>query len=324
MKYENNTIAVIITQRCNAKCVMCDIHDHPSRPEDEVNLSLLDKIPNCKLINITGGEPFLRKDICDVVCLLRAKSKRLIINTNGFYTDKIVALCRKYPDVGIRISLDGGSETHNAIRGIDIYSHAVETLSALKELGVKDLGVSFTLQDGNYGEVLDVYHTATKNGWDFAVNVVHNSYAFFKSDNEYSHRDRMIEELEKMVQERLSSRRIKDWGRAFIDNGSVQFLEGLPIPIRCDAGKTSFFVDTSGNILPCNMTPTPWIMGNLHTDSWKDIVDGDRAKRIIDQCKNCKTPCWSLCNTRTSIEQSLWVPIKWFLKKRFFSQPPKL
>lgn len=318
MNYMNNDITVVITQRCNAKCVMCDIHDHPSRPEEEMDLSLLDKIPNSKLITITGGEPFLRKDICEVVGLLLAKSKRLIIHTNGFYTDNIVALCKEHPDVAIRVSMDGGPETHNAIRGIDIYSHAVNTLSALKDLGLKDLGVNFTLQDNNCEELLDLYHTAVRNKWDFAVNVVHNSYAFYKSDNEYLLRNRMIEELKKLVHERLGSKKIKDWGRAFIDSGSVQYLEERPMQVECDAGRTSFFIDTYGHVLPCHMTPAPWIMGDLRTNSWENIVNGDKAKRIIDQCKNCKTPCWSLCNTRTSIEQHLWMPVKWLLKNKFF------
>lgn len=319
-KYENYDIVIIITQRCNAKCVMCDMHENPSKPEDEIDLATLDKIPRSKTLSLTGGEPFLRRNIRDVVSLLHSKSKRFMINTNGFFTEKIITLCREFPDIGIRISMDGGKTTHDAIRGIDIYNRAMDTLLSLKGLGMKDVGVSFTMQENNYAEALDVYHAAVENGWDFTLNIVHNSFAFCKNDNEILHRDRMEEEVKTLVRERLRSKRIKDWARAFVDSEEIRFLQGRPMPFPCDAGRTSFFIDAFGKVLPCNMTPAPWVMGDLRVDSWDDIIHGERAERIAAKCKSCKIQCWSMCNMRTAFHKNIWVPAIWLLKNKFLGE----
>ncbi len=67
--------------------------------------------------NITGGEPFIRTDLKDIVRELK-KSDRIVISTNGFFTDRIVDLCKEFPDIGIRISIEGLEQTNNEIRGL--------------------------------------------------------------------------------------------------------------------------------------------------------------------------------------------------------------
>ena len=95
---------VIVTYRCNAHCNMCDCFRDPTRPEDEITLDVIKKLPEMAFTNITGGEPFIRKDIPDIVRELYKKSDRIVISTNGYFSDRIIALCKEFPKVGIRIS----------------------------------------------------------------------------------------------------------------------------------------------------------------------------------------------------------------------------
>ena len=85
--------SIIITYRCNARCNMCDCFRDPSRPEDEIDLATLEKLPDMKFTNITGGETFIRQDIHDIVELLYKKTDRIVISTNGYFTDRIIKLC---------------------------------------------------------------------------------------------------------------------------------------------------------------------------------------------------------------------------------------
>ena len=78
----------------------------------KITLEDIEKIPASRFIQITGGEPFMRTDLEDIVGILSRKTKRLMINTNGFFTDRIVDLCKKYPSLAIRISVDGRKEVH--------------------------------------------------------------------------------------------------------------------------------------------------------------------------------------------------------------------
>jgi len=102
---------VIVTCRCNARCNMCNRYKAPSKPEEEISLDTIRKLPPMYFTNITGGEPFIRENLKDIVRELQEKSHRIVISTNGFFTDRILDLCREFPNVGIRISIEGMEET---------------------------------------------------------------------------------------------------------------------------------------------------------------------------------------------------------------------
>ena len=114
MQTENNRMnekklngTVIVTYRCNARCTMCNRYKAPSKPEEELTLETIRKLPPMYFTNITGGEPFIRTDLKDIVRELYKKSDRIVISTNGFFTDRIVDLAKEFPEIGIRISIDG-------------------------------------------------------------------------------------------------------------------------------------------------------------------------------------------------------------------------
>ena len=71
MKKLNGT--VIVTYRCNARCSMCNRHKAPSKQE-EITLETIKKLPPMYFTNITGGEPFIRTDLKDIVRELYKKS----------------------------------------------------------------------------------------------------------------------------------------------------------------------------------------------------------------------------------------------------------
>ena len=110
---------VIVTYRCNARCTMCNRYKVPSSPEEEISIETIRKLPEMYFTNITGGEPFMREDLSDIVRELYKKSERIVISTNGFFTDRIVTLCRAFPQIGIRISIEGLEKNNNEIRGLE-------------------------------------------------------------------------------------------------------------------------------------------------------------------------------------------------------------
>lgn len=120
---------VIVTYRCNARCSMCNRYKAPSKPEEEISIETIKKLPKMYFTNITGGEPFIRTDLKDIVRELYKKSDRIVISTNGFFTDRIVDLCKEFPQTGIRISIEGLEETNNEIRGLkNGYQRGYQTL----------------------------------------------------------------------------------------------------------------------------------------------------------------------------------------------------
>ena len=68
---------VIVTYRCNARCSMCNRYKAPSKPEEEISIETIKKLPKMYFTNITGGEPFIRTDLKDIVRELYKKIESL-------------------------------------------------------------------------------------------------------------------------------------------------------------------------------------------------------------------------------------------------------
>ena len=86
---------------------MCEVWKNPTTPSEEIGTEIIEKFPTTFFTNITGGEPFVRQDLPEIIEILRKKTKRIVISTNGYFTERIIALCKQYPDTGIRISIEG-------------------------------------------------------------------------------------------------------------------------------------------------------------------------------------------------------------------------
>ena len=88
--------AIIVTYRCNARCDMCHTWKYPTKPSEEFSPKVLESLPgNQSKINITGGEPTLRKDLVDIVDILYSKTNRLEIISNGSMPDSILKIADK-------------------------------------------------------------------------------------------------------------------------------------------------------------------------------------------------------------------------------------
>ena len=118
---------VIVTYRCNARCNMCNRYKAPSDPKDEISIETIKKLPEMYFTNITGGEPFIREDIKDIVRELRKKSDRIVISTNGFFTASTAHNCRNSAFLSVTAGFRSGSLRELPItlipyRGATIYS----------------------------------------------------------------------------------------------------------------------------------------------------------------------------------------------------------
>lgn len=70
--------SIIVTYRCNARCQMCNTWKYPSRGEEEIGVEVYEKLPFMETVNVTGGEPFLRDDLNEIISLLKKKPRGLL------------------------------------------------------------------------------------------------------------------------------------------------------------------------------------------------------------------------------------------------------
>lgn len=312
---------VIVTYRCNAKCTMCDCFLDPSKKEEEISIDTIRKLPNMAFTNITGGEPFIRQDIEEIVRELYNKTPRIVISTNGYFYDRILALCKKFPKIGIRISIEGLPKINDAIRGIpDGFDRAMRSLLELTAMGHKDVGFGMTVQDINANDLVPLYHLSDDMGMEFATATLHNSFYFRKVDNKIYDKLKVAKAFESLINELLKSNSPKKWFRAYFNHGLINYIYDNPRYLPCDMGQNGFFIDPFGDVLPCNGMDSKLSLGNLKVQTWNEIWSSEQAANVRQAVEKCPKNCWMIGSVSPAMHQHLQIPIKWVLEHKFMKK----
>jgi MoaA/NifB/PqqE/SkfB family radical SAM enzyme len=134
-----------VTSSCNAKCRHCFYPINQRKNEltlDEIK-RFLDSMPPIRLLLFSGGEPFLRKDLPEIIRAYYERTRFFTasIPTNGYSASRIGAMieriCTISPDLhlGVSVSLDGMAEFHDGVRQVPgLWKNAIATLRTTTEL----------------------------------------------------------------------------------------------------------------------------------------------------------------------------------------------
>lgn len=317
-------VAVILTYRCNSKCSMCYIWQNPTLPKEEVSLRTLEKIPKIGInhLNLTGGEPTLRKDLMEIVDLLYPRAMTFEISSNGLYSERLEPIIKKYPDVKIRFSLEGIGLTNDRIRGEkDGFNNKVRGLLRLKELGGTDLGFAITIQDDNIQDLVPLFELTEKYGFELATSSLHNGFQFHKHDNVPYDRLKTASHIEDLITKMLLSNTPKNWFRAYLNLGLIAKVIGNERLLKCTAGTDLVFIDPWSDVYACNVRPD-LKMGNIVEQSWDEIYHGPHAEKIREQVFNCKQNCWMVGTAKTAMRHPRFAripklePMSWVIKNK--------
>jgi MoaA/NifB/PqqE/SkfB family radical SAM enzyme len=316
---------IATTYRCNSRCEMCNIWQDANPAELPLaffrNLS-----PSLRYINLSGGEPFLRADLPEIVGIIKevAPKAQIIISSNGLATElireRIQRIMRLDPTVGVRISIDGLAATHDAVRGIPgIFNHAINTIEMLKNEGVKNLGLSFTIMDNNVDELLAVYQLSQQLEIEMAMALVQNSEIYFNKDSNHLTKLAIIErDLSLLIRAELRSWQPKRWARAYYNFGLLQSARQQPRLLPSGAGLDSLFIDPQGNIYPSNLINLP--MGNLGAGQLDQTWSGPVASATrAELAKGEIVEPWIVCTIRGEIRRHLPTVLWWIVAHKFFT-----
>jgi len=309
---------VIVTYRCNARCNMCNRFKAPSKPEEEITVEAIKKLPEMYFTNITGGEPFIREDLKDIVRELYKKSDRIVISTNGFFTDRIVDLCKEFPEIGIRISIEGLEDTNNKIRGLDDgFNKGYTTLKKLVEMGMKDVGFGMTVQDANAKDLVALYDLSNEMNMEFATASLHNSFYFVEAKNIIHDRPMVAAEFEKLVNKLLASNSPKKWFRAYFNHGLINYIYGQKRLLPCDMAFDTFFIDPYGDVMPCNGTKDKEVMGNVNeVKEWDELWESEQADKVRSKVRQCDRDCWMIGSVSPAMRKYIWKPAWWVFRHK--------
>ncbi len=316
---------VSVTLNCNARCIMCNIWQN--KMVNEVRPEFYHKLPTTlKEINITGGEPFLRKDLPEIVNVMRetCPHARLLINSNGYLISQIKKLMpeilRVDPHIAIRISLDGFGDLHTKIRRLpQFFEKSMESLLFLKNLGIKDLGVSYTLMDQNKKDLLKLFNFCEENSFEFSLTVATDSPIYFGT-GKISLRPKVDKTLKSIFQTltlaQYKSNNPKNWVRAWFNQKLLNFIETNTRYLNCGAADDFFYMDSFGRIYVCHLKP--WLLGGLDKNTFDQIYRSPLAHKFRRAAKSCND-CWMVCSARSSIKKKAFHVIKEVILNKFSS-----
>jgi len=270
--------------------------------------------------NITGGEPFIRTDLKEIVRELYKKSDRIVISTNGFFTDRIIDLAKEFPQIGIRISIEGLEHTNNEIRGLNNgFNRGYETLKKLKEMGLKDIGFGMTVQDRNAPDLVPLYNLSDEMGMEFATASLHNSFYFVEAKNIIHDRPMVAKNFESLVNALLKSNSPKKWFRAYFNHGLINYIYSQPRLLPCDMSFDTFFIDPYGDVMPCNGTKDKEVMGNLNRQTWDELWNSQEAENVRKKVRHCDRNCWMIGSVSPAMHKYIKVPALWVAKHKLKS-----
>ena len=319
-------LTIFVTYRCNARCTMCNIWQHPSRAAEEITPDLLARqLPDHAFnkITISGGEPTLRSDLPEIVRVLQPKGRRIEIISNGFKPERLIEIAKRFPSTIFRISLDGLAAIHDEMRGTPgAFDLAMRSIKELKQLGISNVGISLTLGEQNLSDLMPLYELACSLDIEMSVTVPHNSFYFHKNDNTIQNQPAWATEFRDYIQALLHSKRhslklrIKDWFRAYLSHGLLLHVLQETRPLPCGAADDFCFIDPSGDIMPCHGMAAKISMGNLKELPFDSIMRSEGARKARKVVAACQNRCWMMCTAVPMMKKNLLRVLWWIAKNK--------
>lgn len=297
---------IAVTLSCNSRCKMCDIWKN--KTHNFMDPEICKKLPNSlKMVDITGGEPFLHPNLLEIVKNIKnaCPKAKILITTNGLLPEKIKYDAKKILAIdnksALRISLDGWAKTHDMTRGIPgSFQKVLETIRILKKLQVKDLGIIFTLNKKNKGQVKKVLRFCRKERLNFSLNLIFDSPIYFGKGHMNLRPD--VFETEKVLKQVrnhfIFSLNFKNWLKAYFYQMLIKYVKFQKRPIKCKAGINFFYLDPSGNLFYCHLKK--WKIGNLKEELFSEIWE-NRNKKYLSKIRKCHD-CFMICTAKDNLK----------------------
>lgn len=318
-----------VTYNCNSRCVMCDIWQ--MKPHEELQPEDFLKLPaSLKYVNISGGEPFLHPKIVEIFRNVRqaAPKAQILFSSNGFATELIRARIKEIvkidPTVGVGISFDGVGEMHETIRGIPkAFEKCIKTIEMLKEEGVKNIRIAFTVSTVNVDHLKLTYDLSRKLGVQFTCAYAQSSDFYFGAKQNYENPDpkKLRQGFGYIIRHELRSLSPKRWARAYFAYGLYKLAVKSDQLLESRAGRDFFFLDPTGIIYPSvvhfyNMGKLQQVKSNFEELWLSEKAELARQKVMSDPKKY-----WMICTARTAILKNPLKLAGWIGRERFARDP---
>jgi MoaA/NifB/PqqE/SkfB family radical SAM enzyme len=308
-------LSLEITHECIARCIMCNIwqisRDVPNLPADQwVKLLSSDLFADLRELDITGGEPFIKKDLPDLfagICELKKTSlkalKSIAVTTNGLLTEKVLThtekilpkLQKKNLELVMVCAMDAVGNIHDKIRNYkNAWLKVNETIEGLIKLKEKYpnliIGLKTTILPINIDELENIArYAASKELFTIISPCIITKARYLNSDRV----DRLVfskEDIEKMT--RFYQSEMFRW--SYHTDTLVPYLKTGMMKKPCSCGFNYFFVRSNSDLFLCPLINHS--IGNINETPVTELYLSEKASRFrrrvghYPECRECTEP----------------------------------
>ena len=329
-------VIFFVTARCNARCKMCFYQENMLQNRgrtEELTVAefeqISQKIKRLNILGISGGEPFLREDLAEIVKVLYRHCAPLVVDlpTNGFFSDKVAQqvaqIAGDCPEmvVDLQLSIDGPEKIHNEIRGLadgfkrvkETYHRVIALKKKYRNLKVKACTVYSAYNQDVIAELFDILARDFSELDRVVFSVAHGSV----SDAAAMHFDwaKYFAFCDK-IRKTATVKRLTDVHSIFtmalrmVKNDYLQaMLQTKDMYRRCGAGQKVVAIGESGEVFPCE--PLWHSVGNLRDNDYdlNRILQSERMQAFRQEIAARRCTChWGLPMSNTLLYSPAYYP----------------
>ncbi len=308
-----------VTSKCNAKCGHC-FYWSQLNTKGELSLEEINKItktlPDLVILNISGGEPFIRQDFAEVIKTYyrNTRLKEVTIPTNATFTEKMRADCIsildycKGMDLNIVVSLDGIEKIHDEIREVkDCFKTAQKSFMMLKELQQQYPGLQVsivsTLTALNQ-DTVEEFHRQMNTEWKpdvLGMNLIRGEAKKMDLFGVNLDNYKKFFALQSKSRKWSFKNKIRDYMNKLRTGMIIRTVEDKKMYVPCKAGTLMGVMYEKGDVYPCELLNQQKI-GNVRdfnydfTKLWTSAATQKSAKWIKDTKCYCTHECFQRFN----------------------------
>ncbi len=289
-------LILFINSICNMKCEHCFYWQNLNRPDDlsfDELVALSKQLGRIENLNLSGGEPFLRKEFA-AICrqfIRHNRVREIYVPTNGYFTDRTVTQVRetlREKSLGlfvVELSLDGMAEFHDHFRASkNSFDKAMQTYDALAALQRDDQRLQIHAISTATADNMDEIRRLTRFLFERCPQMTHHNLALIRGDRKNpSLQGPKLNEyvaLFDFVRRQWESRERGRYGaivEPLLQWAKVKTAREQRQVIPCRAGVLSAVIYSNGDVSVCE-THQP--LGNLRQHSFRDIWDSGPARDL--------------------------------------------
>lgn len=322
------TLTFSVTAACQSRCKTCNIglkyQQDPKRKEKDLSIDEVEKVfknlGHIYFFNISGGEPFLRRDLPDIVDLAckHLKPKIIHIPTNAIASECISDLTRRCLEImrhydpklplTVKPSIDGIGEMHDEIRGVKRnFKQLEKTIGYLKEIE-KEYS-NFHLELGTVVSKFNIDHLSEIEDYVHSLGVqsyrneiAENRTEFFNLEDDITPDadtyESLIEEFSTKIRRNIKGKRhltrLTEALRLTYYELAIKILRERRQVIPCYAGISNVHINYDGEVWPCCVLGYGRPIGSLRAEEYdfQKIWYSDQADRVRKYIRdgNCACP----------------------------------